>query len=215
MDELDGFLMLIVSSPSGAGKTTLCTRLLQQFPDLRFSVSHTTRKPRHNEQNGREYHFIDETKFEQMVAAGELAEWASVHDRCYGTALSEIDAARATARGIVFDIDYQGARQIRARMPEAVSVFILPPSHVELERRLRGRGTEDEETTLKRLHNAKREIAHYGLFDYIVVNDDIDRAATRLASIVIAERCKRGRHARHCEELLLQARGCSPGEVNR
>ncbi len=203
--EVEGFLMLIVSSPSGAGKTTLCTRLRQQFPDLRFSVSHTTRRPRPNEQDGREYHFVDEDAFEAMVGGGKFAEWASVHGRYYGTALAEIDEARRSANGIIFDIDYQGARQIRAHMPEAVSVFILPPSHAELERRLRGRGTEDEETTMRRLHNATREIAHYGLFDYVVVNDDVDRAAVRLGSIVIAERCKRQRHALRCEELLSQA----------
>jgi guanylate kinase len=205
MDDVEGFLMLIVSSPSGAGKTTLCTRLRQRFPDLRFSVSHTTRKPRPNEQDGREYHFVDEARFEEMVRAGNFAEWATVHGRHYGTALTEIEVARETARGIIFDIDYQGARQIRAHMPEAVSVFILPPSHAELERRLRGRGTEDEATTLQRLHNAKREIAHYGLFDYVVVNDDIDKAALRLASVVIAERCKRQRHALRCEQLLQEA----------
>ncbi len=204
-EDVEGFLMLIVSSPSGAGKTTLCTRLRKQFPDLRFSVSHTTRRPRPNEADGREYHFIDEAAFEQMVNSGKFAEWANVHGRYYGTALAEIAAARTSAKGIIFDIDYQGARQIRAHMPEAVSVFILPPSHAELERRLRGRGTEDEETTRRRLLNAKREIAHYGLFDYVVVNDDIDAAALRLGSIVIAERCQRQRHALRCEDLLAQA----------
>jgi guanylate kinase len=204
-EDLEGFLMLIVSSPSGAGKTTLCARLRQQFPDLRFSVSHTTRKPRPNEIDGREYHFVDEATFERMIHDGRFAEWARVHDRYYGTALDEIERARTTSKGIIFDIDYQGARQIRATMPEAIGVFILPPSHAELERRLRGRGTEDEETTLRRLGNAKREIAHYGLFDYVVVNDAIDAAALRLGSIVIAERCKRSRHALRCERLLSQA----------
>jgi guanylate kinase len=204
-DDLEGFLMLIVSSPSGAGKTTLCTRLRQQFPELRFSVSHTTRRPRPNEADGREYHFVDEATFERMVHEGKFAEWARVHDSYYGTALTEIDAARAGAKGVIFDIDFQGARQIRAHMPEAVGVFILPPSHAELERRLRGRGTEDEQATQRRLHNAKREIAHYGLFDYVVVNDKIDSAALRLGSIVIAERCKQKRHALRCERLLSQA----------
>lgn len=204
-DELEGFVMLIVSSPSGAGKTTLCARLRQQFPDLRFSVSHTTRKPRPGELDGREYHFVDEANFERMIQQGQFAEWARVHDRYYGTALEEVENARRSAKGIIFDIDYQGARQMRATMPEAVGVFILPPSHAELERRLRGRGTEDEETTLRRLGNAKREIAHYGLFDYVLVNDDIDAAALRLGSIVIAERCRRSRHSLRCERLLAQA----------
>jgi guanylate kinase len=178
----DDFLLLIVSSPSGAGKTTLCGRLRGEFPDLRFSVSHTTRKPRPAEIDGREYHFI------------------------YGTSLKEIEIARAVARGVLFDIDYQGARQIKASLPSAVGVFILPPSLAELERRLRGRGTEDEPTTLRRLTNAKGEIEHYGLFDYVVVNDELGRAYEQLRSVVYAERARRGRHALLCERLLAEGR---------
>jgi len=201
----DEFLMLIVSSPSGAGKTTLCNRLRAEFSDLRFSVSHTTRHPRPGEQDGREYHFVDPTTFRQMVDAKAFAEWAEVHGNAYGTSFAEIGRAREEGSGVIFDIDFQGARQIRARVPEAVSVFILPPSLEELERRLRGRGTEDEETTLRRLANAKREIAHYGLFDYVVVNDDLDQAYLRLKSITIGERCRRRRHAPRCEHLLALA----------
>jgi len=198
------FLMLIVSSPSGAGKTTLCNRLRSEFPRLRFSVSHTTRKPRPNEQDGREYHFIDAKTFESMVERGEFAEWARVHGHYYGTSLGEIAAARRdpAVDGIIFDIDFQGARQIRASFTDAVTVFILPPGLDELERRLRGRGTEDEATTVRRLANAKREIAHYGLFDYIVVNDDVALGHERMRSIVIAERCRRQRHAQHTETML-------------
>lgn len=198
------FLMLIVSSPSGAGKTTLCNRLRSEFPRLRFSVSHTTRKPRPNEQDGREYHFIDAETFESMVERGEFAEWARVHGHYYGTSLGEIEAARhdPAIDGVIFDIDFQGARQIRASFSDAVTVFILPPGLEELERRLRGRGTEDEATTQVRLANAKREIAHYGLFDYIVVNDDVALGHERMRSIVIAERCRRQRHAQHTESLL-------------
>jgi guanylate kinase len=169
----DGFLLLILSSPSGAGKTTLCNRLRSEFPRLRFSVSHTTRKPRPTEVDGREYHFVDRPTFEQMV---------------------------------LFDIDYQGARQIKAHLPEAIGVFVLPPSLAELERRLRGRGTEDEATTVRRLEAAKREIAHYGLFDYVVVNDDVDAAYGRIRGIVLAERCKRRRWALRCEALLSEAK---------
>ena len=198
------FLMLIVSSPSGAGKTTLCNRLRSEFPRLRFSVSHTTRRPRPNEQDGREYHFIDAKTFESMVERGEFAEWARVHGHYYGTSLGEIAAARRdpAVDGIIFDIDFQGARQIRASFTDAVTVFILPPGLDELERRLRGRGTEDEATTVRRLANAKREIAHYGLFDYIVVNDDVALGHERMRSIVIAERCRRQRHAQHTETML-------------
>src|SRR5215510_6625468 len=123
------FVLLILSSPSGAGKTTLTKKLLESFPELRFSVSHTTRAPRANEKDGREYHFLDRAKFERMIADGAFLEWAEVHGNLYGTSLSEIDSARATTgcRGIIFDIDYQGARQIRAKLPEVVGVFILPP----------------------------------------------------------------------------------------
>jgi guanylate kinase len=201
-DKPDDFLLLILSSPSGAGKTTLCNRLRGEFPDLRFSVSHTTRKPRPTEVDGREYHFVEPATFDQMIRAGAFAEWARVHDHLYGTSLKEIEIARTTARGVLFDIDYQGARQIKASLPEAVSVFILPPSLAELERRLRARGTEDEETTQRRLRNAKGEIEHYGFFDYVIVNDDINRAYEQLRSVVYAERCRRPRHALLCERML-------------
>lgn len=200
----DDFLLLIVSSPSGAGKTTLCGRLRGEFPDLRFSVSHTTRKPRPTEVDGREYHFVETPAFEHMIRAGAFVEWARVHGHLYGTSAKEIEIARATARGVLFDIDYQGARQIRACLPEAVSVFILPPSLAELERRLRGRGTEDESATRRRLENAKAEIEHYALFDYVIVNDDIERASEQLRGVVLAERCRRARHARACERMIAE-----------
>jgi guanylate kinase len=202
----DDFLMLIVSSPSGAGKTTLCQRLRGDHPDLRFSVSHTTRRPRGVEVDGRDYHFVDGPAFEQMVNAGAFAEWARVHDHLYGTSLREIEVARTSGRGVIFDIDHQGARQIRAALPEAVSVFILPPSLAELERRLRGRGTEDEATAARRLASARAEIAQYGIFDYVIVNDDIDRATAELGGIVLAERCRRSRQARLCERMLQEGR---------
>jgi guanylate kinase len=202
----DDFLMLIVSSPSGAGKTTLCQRLRSDHPDLRFSVSHTTRRPRSVEVDGRDYHFVDGVTFEQMARAGAFVEWASVHDHLYGTSLHEIEVARATARGVLFDIDHQGARQIKAALPGAVSVFILPPSLAELERRLRGRGTEDEATAARRLANARAEIERYGIFDYVIVNDDIDRAYAELRGIVYAERCRRERQARLCERMLQEGR---------
>jgi guanylate kinase len=200
------FLLLIISSPSGAGKTTLCNRLRGEFPDLRFSVSHTTRPPRPTEVDGREYHFIDVETFEQMARGGLFAEWAQVHGHLYGTSIKEIDVGRAKARGVLFDIDYQGARQIKANLPEAVAVFILPPSLVELERRLRGRGTEDENATRTRLANAKREIEHYGFFNYVIVNDDIHRAYEDLRAVVFAERCRRERRALRCERLLAEGR---------
>jgi guanylate kinase len=124
----DDFLLLILSSPSGAGKTTLKSRILTAHVELRFSVSHTTRRPRQSEVDGREYHFVDRTRFEAMTKRGEFAEWAEVHGNLYGTSLYEIEVARAGHRGVVFDIDHQGARQIKAKMPDAVWVFLLPPS---------------------------------------------------------------------------------------
>lgn len=204
----DDFLLLILSSPSGAGKTTLTRMLLEQCPELRFSVSHTTRAPRGNEVDGRDYHFVDRGRFIELVAQGVFLEWAEVHGNLYGTSKAEIERARATAgcTGMIFDIDYQGARQIKAAVPGAVSVFILPPSLAELERRLRGRGTEDDETRSRRLDNARMEIEHYAIFDYVILNDELDRAYTDLRSIVFAERCRRERHARLCEHILLEGK---------
>ena len=206
LEPSDDFLMLIVSSPSGAGKTTLCNRLRNELPELRFSVSHTTRRPRPNEVDGRDYHFVDRADFQRMVAEGAFAEHAIVHDNLYGTSLREIEISRETARGVIFDIDYQGARQIKATVPGAVSVFILPPSLAELERRLRCRGTEDSATRALRLDNARMEIEHYAIFDYVILNDELDRAYNELRSIVVAERCRRERHARLCERILLEGK---------
>jgi guanylate kinase len=202
----DGPLPLIVSSPSGAGKTTLTTALLQRLPDLRFSVSHTTRKPRQNEQNGREYHFVDRTEFLKLIEQGAFLEWAEVHGNLYGTGRAELDRNQ-TARGIIFDIDHQGARQIKSSLPNAVAVFILPPSMAVLEKRLRGRASEDEETVQRRFGVALREIEHYGLFDYVLVNEELGEATKQLESIFRAEECRRHRAARHAERLLAEGRG--------
>jgi guanylate kinase len=197
------FLLLILSSPSGAGKTTLTRKLLESFGDLRFSVSHTTRPPRANEVDGRDYHFVDRATFEGLVEEERFLEWAEVHGNLYGTARGEIDRARAEGyRGMIFDIDYQGARQIRAALPEVVGVFILPPSMVELERRLRGRASETEEVVRRRFQAARREIEHYALFDYVLVNDELENAFATLRGIVLAERARRGRKAELAETLL-------------
>lgn len=204
--ESSNFLLLILSSPSGAGKTSLSNRLRGEFAKLRFSVSHTTRKPRPTELDGREYHFVDRDRFESMIAENAFAEHAHVHGNLYGTSVREIERARTEAEGVIFDIDYQGARQIKATYPEAVGVFILPPSLEELERRLRGRGTEDEAATARRLLAAKQEIAHYAFFDYVIVNDDFEQAYGKLRGVVLAERCRRERHALLCESLLAEAR---------
>lgn len=196
-------LLLIISSPSGAGKTTLTRDLLQHFPDLTFSVSHTTRAPRPNEQEGRDYHFIDRDQFEALIRQNVFAEWAEVHGNLYGTSLSEIERCRREGKhGIVFDIDHQGAREIKATRHDAIGVFVLPPSLDELKRRLRSRASDDEETIERRFRNATSEIEHYSFFDYLVINDDLEQAKDQLRSIVVAERGRRRRMARYAEQLL-------------
>ncbi len=199
----DDLLLLIVSSPSGAGKTTLTRRLLQQLPSWTFSVSHTTRSPRPQEVDGKDYHFVDREGFEAMVTEDAFAEWAEVHTNLYGTSVSELDRARREGKaGIVFDVDHQGARQIKSTFPNAIGVFILPPSMGELERRLRGRASDDEATIQRRFDKAREEIEHYPFFDYLVVNDDLEKAGAQLIGIVHAERCRRFRMARRAEHLL-------------
>ena len=200
------FLLLILSSPSGAGKTTLTRKLLTEHPELRFSVSHTTRAPRSNEVDGRDYHFVDRARFTKLVAEGAFLEWAEVHGNLYGTSVAEIDRAQATpdgrCTGLIFDIDYQGARQIKSKVEDVVTVFVLPPSMQELERRLRGRASETEDAVQKRFTAAQLEIEHYALFDYVVVNDDLHRAFDELRSIAVAERARRARRSALAESLL-------------
>jgi guanylate kinase len=197
-------LLLILSSPSGAGKTTLTHRLLRDFDKaIGFSVSHTTRKPRPNEVDGQDYHFVDEAEFRERVERGDFAEWAAVHSNLYGTAVSEITRAKDAGKmALLFDVDYQGARQIRAKFPEAIGVFILPPSMAELRRRLESRGTESQEILERRFAKAKVEIEHYPFFDYLVVNDDLQQALNELTGIVRAEMCRRTRLAPRAESLL-------------
>jgi guanylate kinase len=196
-------LLLIVCSPSGAGKTTLTRELLRTFSRLTFSVSCTTRKPRNTEVDGRDYFFVDRPEFERRVAAGAFIEWAEVHGNLYGTSISELGRAREEGKfGIVFDVDYQGARQIKAQLPSAVGVFILPPSMEELARRLRGRATDDEATIQRRFAKAKTEIENYRLFDYLIVNDDLEKSQARLRSILYAEASRCERLATSAERLL-------------
>lgn len=199
-------LLLIVSSPSGAGKTTLTTALRARFDGIRFSVSHTTRKPRANEVDGREYHFVDHSTFSRLIQEGTFLEWAQVHGNFYGTSQTEIERA-ADARCLLFDVDHQGARQIKAVRPDAVGVFILPPSMQILEQRLRGRASEDEATVQMRFNNARREIEHYAQFDYVLENNDLVLAAEQLTGILLAEECRRSRSAGKAERLLAEDRG--------
>jgi guanylate kinase len=195
-------LLLIVSSPSGAGKTTLCKRLLKEFGNLRFSTSHTTRNPRPDEVDGRDYHFVDTATFDRMVAEDLFIEWAHVHGNRYGTARSEIQVAADAGVDVIFDVDFQGARQIKGQYPNAAAVFVLPPSIEELHRRLRQRGTESAESLERRFEAALREIGNHSLFDYLIVNDDLDVAYDHLRAVLLSERSRQFRMAALAEEML-------------
>jgi guanylate kinase len=194
-------LLMIVSSPSGAGKTSLTSALRSHLAKVAFSVSHTTRPPRLNERDGREYHFVTRQRFKALVEENAFLEWAEVHDNWYGTSYGEVERA-ADARCLLFDVDHQGARQIKSNRPDAVGVFILPPSMELLEQRLRGRASEDEASLKARFERARAEIAHYGLFDYVLVNDVFETALEQLKAILLAEECRRNRAARLAERLL-------------
>jgi guanylate kinase len=182
--------VIVVSAPSGAGKTTILARVLRDLGGIRFSVSHTTRAPRGVERDGVEYHFVDEAAFERLRDAGGLLEWAQVHGNLYGTGVAEIERASAAGVDILLDLDVQGAAQVRDRVEDAVTVFILPPSYEVLEHRLRGRGQDDEATIRRRLAAAGREIDAFVNYDFAIVNDDLDACVEELKSIVRAARCR-------------------------
>jgi guanylate kinase len=187
-------VLLVLSAPSGAGKTTLARRLMADLTDAQFSVSYTTRAPRGQEKDGVDYRFVDVMTFKQKIEAGELVEWAEVHGHFYGSPQAVVDQALASKGVAVFDIDVQGGQAIKRKYPEAAMVFVLPPSMEELERRLRGRGTDSDETIQKRLLGARSEIERGAAsYDYVIINDDLDRAYTELRSVLAAERCRRGR----------------------
>ncbi len=196
-------VLLVVSSPSGAGKTTLCRRLREEFTGLGFSVSYTTRAPRTGETNGVEYHFVGQPEFQEMIARDEFAEYAMVHGNMYGTSARLVQAALDSGHDLLFDIDYQGGRQLRAKFPtDVVLVFILPPSIQELERRLRGRATDSEPVIKRRVRVAREELRHYPEYDYLVMNDDLDRAYDGLRGIYVAQLHRRERMGRTAEAVL-------------
>ncbi|QSQ24981.1 guanylate kinase [Pyxidicoccus parkwayensis] len=187
-------LLLVLSAPSGAGKTTLAHRLLKETPDSVFSISVTTRRPRGKEQDGVDYHFVDVATFQQKIERGEFVEWAEVHHHFYGSPQSAVDEARRKKSVAIFDIDVQGGQAIKRKHPDAVLVFVLPPSMEELERRLRDRQTDSDETIRRRMLAARSEMERgIASYDYIVVNDDFERAYSELRSVVVAERSRRGR----------------------
>lgn len=178
--------LYVVAAPSGTGKTSLVRALMAVRPHLKFSVSYTTRPRRPTEMEGRDYHFVDRATFERMVAAGDLLEWARVFDNYYGTGLGVVQAALGRGESLILEIDWQGAQQVRAKLPEAVEVFILPPSRAELERRLRDRGTDSAEVIARRLQDSVTELAHWHEFGYVVVNDVFADALARLVRLVDA-----------------------------
>ncbi len=195
-------LLLIVSAPSGAGKTSLVEALLQGDPNLVVSVSHTTRGRRPRERDGINYHFVDAERFAAMVAAGEFLEHAEVFGNHYGTSSRAVDAEREAGRDVVLEIDFQGAAQVRARYPDAASVFILPPSTAELRRRLTNRGEDDPAVIQHRLDKARWEMSHYSDYDFVVVNDHFDIALGDLQGVVRAERLRLARQRERLGNLL-------------
>ena len=185
-------LLIILSSPSGAGKSTLAKRLMKWDPSLSFSVSATTRAAREGETHGIEYYFESRTGFEEMVARGDMLEHAEVFDNLYGSPRGPVEAAINDGRDVLFDIDWQGGQQIRNSVlgMHTLSIFILPPSIAELERRLRGRGQDSDEVISGRMKKSRDEISHWPEYDYVLVNDDLDQTEERLKSIVSAERLR-------------------------
>ncbi|QOZ34759.1 guanylate kinase [Bradyrhizobium sp. CCBAU 53421] len=187
-------LMFVLSSPSGAGKTTLSRMLIDRMPGLKMSVSATTRSKRPGEVEGRDYFFVDKAKFETMATQGELLEWATVFDNRYGTPRAPVEAALAAGQDVLFDIDWQGTQQLREKArADVVSVFILPPSAADLEKRLHTRAQDSEEVIRGRMNRATHELSHWAEYDYIVVNQNVADAFAEVQSILKAERLKRER----------------------
>jgi guanylate kinase len=186
-------IVFIISAPSGSGKSTLVHRLLKQDPGLLFSISYTTRAPRGQEVSGQAYHFLSRAEFEAALARDEFLEHAEVFGNYYGTHRGMLERAQTEGRDLLLDIDVQGARQLKGKVPEAVTIFVLAPSRAELEKRLRARSEDSEEVIARRLDGAAAEIGNYGAYDYVVVNRDLESSVDALASIVKAERVRRTR----------------------
>ena len=179
--------LFVFAAPSGAGKTTLVRAMIARHPELRFSISYTTRKPRRNEANGVDYLFVDEDEFVRLRDEGEMLEYAEVFDHHYATSRSQVEKHLADNRTVILEIDWKGARQVRESMPECITVFILPPSIEELERRLRARGTDAPEVIERRLRDALSDMSHWDEFDYVIINDDPDTAVADLEAVLAGE----------------------------
>jgi len=186
-------LILVISAPSGAGKTTLCKRLLQASSSFISSVSFTTRRPRRNEIEGVDYYFVSQEEFQKMIEKRRFIEWTEVHGHLYGTSANLLDQAVKEEKDVLLEVDVKGGAEIKKNYPQAVLVFLVPPSWQELEKRLANRGTEDEEKVARRVKQAKREIEYAPHYDYLIVNDDINRALEDLSAIIQAERCRMDR----------------------
>lgn len=193
--------VIVISAPSGSGKSTLVKRLIATLPGLVFSVSYTTRPPRQGEKNGRDYFFVSRERFLRMVDSGKFVEWADVFGHLYGTSEQQIRAAQEAGQDIVLDIDVQGHRQVRKRLPEAVSVFVLPPSFRELEGRLRHRHSDSPEVIKKRLDTAREEITHWPEYDYLVVNDRLPAATRALRAVVQGARFRRQNQTERAQDI--------------
>ena len=183
-------ILFVVSAPSGAGKTSLCRAITNSLEQLTHSISYATRKPRPGEIDGRDYYFVNQERFQDMIKAGDFAEWAEVHGNLYGTSRRVLDEMIAKGIDVILDIDTQGAKQIKSKYETAVFIFIMPPSLEILEERLRNRRSDDEAEIRKRMRRAHEEIRDYSMYNYIIVNRDFDRALSELRSIVVAERCR-------------------------
>ncbi len=203
--------VFIISAPSGSGKSTLVSRLLREVGNLTFSVSYTTRRPRGDEVDGGAYRFIGRGEFEERIARGEFLEFAEVFGHYYGTHSSALEIARKEGKDLVLDIDVQGAAQLKERIPGAVTVFVLAPSREILEQRLRARSQDSDEVMRRRLANAAREIRNYNLYDYVLVNNDLDPAAETLKAIVLAERVRRVRVEEKIRPILASFGQTPPG----
>ena len=184
-------LVFIISAPSGSGKSTLTNELLKLVPNLEFSISYTTRAPRGSEQNGKQYHFVPMEEFRRMIASGEFLEYAEVYGKCYGTSREFLRQAGRKGHDLLLDIDVQGAAQVKRNLTESISIFILPPDRATLEWRLCNRSEDSQEEIQRRLLNAKREIEEYDKYDYILINDRLEKSIERLQAIVLSERLRR------------------------
>lgn len=211
-------MLVVVSSPSGGGKGTLIDRVLKTVPNVSYSVSFTTRAPRPSEADGREYFFVDRATFAEMIERGDFLEWADVYGQLYGTSHSQVERERAAGHDIILEIDVQGAASIRKKIPDAVSIFIVPPSFELLRERLLARGTDSADSLEKRLRGAPSEVEQFRYFQYVILNDDINRASQQLAAVIYAERARRERQEVNLRSALedfgvLHNTGSEPGRV--